>query len=183
MRCSQQILHDATNGWRAARSDFVCNKSPKLRVFCQSSQIYKKIIWTERINYPLLLKITAAIMTSKWIKLIIFNCINRGSKLSNFKGTPWDDINFRFYFCNEVVYPPDHDFIYSEFLDFYKYFLSLYLWNRLKPKQTLCISKHLLKDDWMFLQHWATCWCHRPSVGQTISVAVYPPISCLKDTN
>ena len=23
----------------------------------------------------------------------------------------WDDINFRFHFCNEVVYPPDHDFM------------------------------------------------------------------------
>ena len=22
-----------------------------------------------------------------------------------------------------------------------------------------------LKDDWMFSQHWATCWWHRPSVG------------------
>ena len=28
------------------------------------------------------------------------------------KVAPWDDINFRFYFCNEVVYPPDHDFIF-----------------------------------------------------------------------
>ena len=53
----------------------------------------------------------------------------------------------------------------------------------LKPKQTLRIPKHLLKDDWMFLQHWATCWCRRPSVGQTISVAVYTPLSWLKDTN
>ena len=66
---------------------------------------------------------------------------------------------------------------FSEFLDFYKYFLPIFLWNRLKPKQTCCIPKHLLKDDWMFLQHWATCWCRRPSVGQTISVAVYPPMS------
>ena len=29
-----------------------------------------------------------------------------------FKASPWDDINFPFYFCNEVVYPPDHDFIF-----------------------------------------------------------------------
>ena len=28
------------------------------------------------------------------------------------KAAPWDDINFRFQFCNEVVYPPDHDFIF-----------------------------------------------------------------------
>ena len=26
------------------------------------------------------------------------------------KAAPWDDINFRFLSCNEVVYPPDHDF-------------------------------------------------------------------------
>ena len=30
-----------------------------------------------------------------------------------FKAAPWDDINFRFNFCNEVVYPPDHDFFQS----------------------------------------------------------------------
>ena len=30
---------------------------------------------------------------------------------ARFKAAPWDDINFRFLFCNEVVYPPDHDFI------------------------------------------------------------------------
>ena len=64
---------------------------------------------------------------------------------------------------------------FSKFLDFYKKFSSTFLWNRLKPKQTLCIPKHLLKDDWMFLQHWATCWCRRPSVGQTISVAGVSP--------
>ena len=28
------------------------------------------------------------------------------------KAAPWDDINFRFLFCNEVVYPTDHDFIF-----------------------------------------------------------------------
>ena len=27
------------------------------------------------------------------------------------KAAPWDDINFRFLFCIEVVYPTDHDFI------------------------------------------------------------------------
>ena len=57
---------------------------------------------------------------------------------------------------------------FSEFLDFSKYFFLIFLWNRLKP---FCIPKHMLKDDWMFLQHWAICWCRRPSVGQTISVA------------
>ena len=28
-----------------------------------------------------------------------------------FKAAPWDDINFRFYFC-KVVYPSDYDFIF-----------------------------------------------------------------------
>ena len=41
----------------------------------------------------------------------------------------------------------------------------------LKPKQTFCIPEHLLKDGWMFLQHWATFWSRWPSVGQTISAA------------
>ena len=30
----------------------------------------------------------------------------------DFKAAPYDDINFRFLFCNEVVYPTDHDFIF-----------------------------------------------------------------------
>ena len=29
-----------------------------------------------------------------------------------FKAAPWDDINFRFYFRTEVVYPTDHVFIF-----------------------------------------------------------------------
>ena len=62
------------------------------------------------------------------------------------KAAPWDDINFRFQFCNEVVYPPDHDFFFSEIIDFLKYFLLIFLCIRLKPKQTLRIPKHLLKD-------------------------------------
>ena len=34
------------------------------------------------------------------------------------KAAPWDDINFRFYFSNEVVYPQDHNFIFFRILDF-----------------------------------------------------------------
>ena len=43
-----------------------------------------------------------------------------GHKLrqNKLKAAPWDDSNFRFYFCIEVVYPPEHDLIFSEFLDF-----------------------------------------------------------------
>ena len=32
--------------------------------------------------------------------------------MSAVKAAPWDDINFRFLFCNEVVYPTDHDLIF-----------------------------------------------------------------------
>ena len=38
------------------------------------------------------------------------------------KAAPWDEINFRFYFRTEVVYPTDHVFFFSEFSYFYKYF-------------------------------------------------------------
>ena len=83
---------------------------------------------------------------------------------------------FVFSFVMKWCIPQIMILFFSKFLDFYKYFLSTFLWNRLKPKQTLCIPKHLLKDDRMFLQHRATCWCRRPSVGQTISVAgIAPP--------
>ena len=33
-------------------------------------------------------------------------------KVLIFKAAPWDDINFRFYFRTEVVYPTDHVFIF-----------------------------------------------------------------------
>ena len=35
----------------------------------------------------------------------------------------------------------------------------------------ICVHKHLLKDVWMFLQHWGTGWCSRPSVEQTFGAA------------
>ena len=38
------------------------------------------------------------------------------------KAAPWDNINFRFYFCNGVVYPPDHDFIFLRVFRFYQHF-------------------------------------------------------------
>ena len=47
------------------------------------------------------------------------------SKIRNsriFKAAPWDDINFRFLFCSEVVYPTDHDFIFYGIFTFLKIF-------------------------------------------------------------
>ena len=64
---------------------------------------------------------------------------------------------------------------FSEFSDLKKYFLSTFLWIRLKHKHTFWIPKHLLNVGWMFLQHWATCWCRRPSVEQAISAAGESP--------
>ena len=58
----------------------------------------------------------------------IFDFINIIFIYLSVKAAPWDDINFRFYLRNEVVYPTDHGFIYFlEFLYFYKYFLSTFL--------------------------------------------------------
>ena len=74
------------------------------------------------------------------------------------------------------MYPPDHDFIFFRVFRFLKIFFINISMNRLKPKQTFCIPNYLLKDGWMFLQHWAKCWCRWPSIGQTISAAgVSPP--------
>ena len=69
------------------------------------------------------------------------------------------------------MYPTDHDFIFLEFLDFWKYFLSTFLWIRRKPKQTFCIPKRLLKMTFKCsysIEHssssWATCWWHHPLI-------------------
>ena len=40
------------------------------------------------------------------------------------KPAPCDDINFRFQFCNEVVYPTDHDIIFFRVFRFKKMFFS-----------------------------------------------------------
>ena len=42
--------------------------------------------------------------------------------LQGVKAAPWDDINFRFQFCNGVVYTPDHDFIFFRVFRFLKIF-------------------------------------------------------------
>ena len=82
---------------------------------------------------------------------------------------------FVFSFVMKYCIPQIMILFFLEFLNFSKYFLSTFPWIRLKPKQTFCIPKHLLKDGYIFLQHWASCWCRRPSVGQTISVAGVSP--------
>ena len=78
------------------------------------------------------------------------------------EGTPWDDINLCFYFCNEVVCSIGHGFkyIYQRFFE--------------SSKKTNKLFLHL-KDYWMFPLHWATRWCRRSSVAQ--SVLRIPPMS------
>ena len=50
------------------------------------------------------------------------------------KGTPYDHINFRFYLCDEVVYPTDHAFIFFSF--FRKNILFLWIGENLNK---LCV--------------------------------------------
>ena len=50
------------------------------------------------------------------------------------KAAPWDDINFRFYFWNEVVYPPDHDFIFFRVFKYKKIFFINISMNPLKTQ-------------------------------------------------
>ena len=40
------------------------------------------------------------------------------NSLKSFEAAPWYDIDSRFLFYKEEVYPTDHDFIFPEFLDF-----------------------------------------------------------------
>ena len=45
------------------------------------------------------------------------------------KAAPYDDINFRILFCNEVVNPTDHDFIFYGIFRFSKIFFIHYFMN------------------------------------------------------
>ena len=55
----------------------------------------------------------------KYLYNLIQNYLWNANK--SIKAAPWDDINFRFYFRTEVVYPTDYVFFFLEFLYFYKY--------------------------------------------------------------
>ena len=44
-------------------------------------------------------------------------------QLISVKAAPWDDINFRFQSCNEVVYHPDQDFVFFRVFRFLQIFL------------------------------------------------------------
>ena len=53
---------------------------------------------------------------------ILFKVLKKSLNLI-VKAAPWDDINFRFYFRTEVVYPTDHVFIFFRIFIFLKIFL------------------------------------------------------------
>ena len=63
----------------------------------------------------------------------------------NIKAAPWDDINFRFSFCNEVVYHPDHDFIFFRFFRFFKLFFINIFMKPLKTQTNFVYTQTLAK--------------------------------------
>ena len=71
------------------------------------------------------------------MKTVIKHKDLRTSRFANIwyhiKATPWDDINFRFYFRTEVVYPTDHVLIFFRIC----IFLQIFLINiSMKPEET-----------------------------------------------
>ena len=74
---------------------------------------------------------------------------------------------------------------FSEILDLKKYFLSTFLWIRLKPKQTFYILKHFLKDTTVECSY--SSGLHVDAVGPVLGrqsvLQVYPPMSWHQDTN
>ena len=56
--------------------------------------------------------------TTVQLQLISFQ-VNLYQIYKVLKAAPWDDINFRFLFCNEVVYPTEHDFIFYGIFRFF----------------------------------------------------------------
>ena len=98
----------------------------------------------------------------------------------NIKAAPWDDINFRFYFRTEVVYPTDHVFIFFRIF----IFLQIFLINiSMKPEET----------QTNYLYTWRTIECFHsigphadgigPALGRQSVLQVCPPVSWLWDTN
>ena len=49
--------------------------------------------------------------------------VSQTFKQNYVKAAPWDDINFRFQFRTEVVYPTDHVFIFFRIFIFLQIFL------------------------------------------------------------
>ena len=58
-----------------------------------------------------------------------FEFFNFQNSRQTIKAAPYDDINFCFLFCSEVVYPTDHDFIFHGIFTFLKIFFIHYFMN------------------------------------------------------
>ena len=71
--------------------------------------------------------------SAQFLSLYLFHLVFFMWIRSHIKAAPWDDINFRFYFRTEVVYPTDHVFIFFRIF----IFLQIFLINiSMKPEET-----------------------------------------------
>ena len=61
------------------------------------------------------------------------------------KAAPWNNINFRFQYCNEVVYPPDHDFMFFRVFRFKKIYFSNISMNPIKTQTNFLYTQTLAK--------------------------------------
>ena len=77
------------------------------------------------------------------------------------------------------MYPTDNYFKFFKFFRFLKTFLNIYNNIYKSPAITQTCQCIYLKDGWMLAQHWATSWCRRPSVEQTIGAVGRPPRSSI----
>ena len=66
--------------------------------------------------------------------------------------------------------------IFPTYDDFIKFgIFSTFLLIQRKPNQTIYIYKHLLKDSWMFLKHWAHVDAVGPALSRQSVLWVNPP--------
>ena len=93
---------------------------------------------------------------------------NIGSKLffSQSSSLGWHQFSFLISYWSSVSHGSCFYF-FQNFYIFTNIFNQHFCETRSNPNKLFVY----LKDDWMFSQHWATCWWHRPSVGWTISAA------------
>ena len=87
------------------------------------------------------------------------------------KAALWDDINFCFYFCNEVVYLPDHDFIFFRVFRFLEIFFINIPMNPLKTQ-----TNFLVECSYSIGPHVDAVG---PTLGRQSVLQVYPPMSWL----
>ena len=80
---------------------------------------------------------------------------------NNIKAAPWDDINFRFQFRTEVVYPTDHVFIFFRIF----IFLQIFLFNiSMKPEVTQ--TNYLY--TWRTIEYFHSIGPHADGIGPAL---------------